>query len=131
FTVTDDKATVSCPATASLAPLGSITCTASYTITQADLDAGHVTNTATGHATFNGNAVNSNQDSETVTATPPNLHITKTADAGTVSAGDPIGFAITVNNTGTGTATGVTVHDTLPTNPGTNWTIDTANSDGG
>ena len=39
ITVVDDKATVTCPDTSSgLAPLGQITCTASYTITQADLD---------------------------------------------------------------------------------------------
>ena len=44
-TVTDDKATVTCPA-GSLAPLASMTCTASYTITQADLDGGSVKNTA-------------------------------------------------------------------------------------
>ena len=49
FTVTDDKATVTCPATAASRRGASITCTASYTITQADLDAGSVTNTATAH----------------------------------------------------------------------------------
>ena len=43
ITVVDDKATVTCPDTsAGLAPLGQITCNASYTITQADLDGGLV-----------------------------------------------------------------------------------------
>jgi LPXTG-site transpeptidase (sortase) family protein len=69
FTVTDDKATdEACPVTPSLAPGASITCTASYTITPADLNAGFVTNTASAHASFGGNPVNSNTDDETVTA---------------------------------------------------------------
>ena len=52
-TVADDKATVSCPALSTIGnydgfldPGESITCTASYAITQADLNNGSVTNTA-------------------------------------------------------------------------------------
>ena len=47
FSVTDDKlATVVCPPSAPLAPAASITCTASHTITQADIDAGSIVNIA-------------------------------------------------------------------------------------
>jgi uncharacterized repeat protein (TIGR01451 family) len=54
----------------------------------------------------------------------PNVHITKAADAGTVTAPSPIGFTITVTNGGPGTAFNVTVTDPLPNNPGLAWTID-------
>ncbi|MEN4936490.1 DUF7507 domain-containing protein, partial [Pantoea agglomerans] len=49
ITVSDDRiATVTCPAlpAGGLAPTQSITCTATYTVTQADIDAGTVTNIA-------------------------------------------------------------------------------------
>jgi uncharacterized repeat protein (TIGR01451 family) len=45
------------------------------------------------------------------------LTITKTADAASVSAGDQIGFTVTVKNNGAGAATGVEINDTLPGGP--------------
>jgi uncharacterized repeat protein (TIGR01451 family) len=59
------------------------------------------------------------------------IALAKVADAGAVSAGDPIGFTITASNTGGGAANGVVVSDRLPTTAGTTWTVDggTAPSD--
>src|SRR5436305_11788070 len=48
-----------------------------------------------------------------------------------VSAGDQIGFTITLTNSGAGIARNVTGNDTLPSNPGTSWSIDAAHSDSG
>lgn len=61
FTGTGDLSVVSCPAeAASLAPAMSVTCTATYTVTQADLTGGTITNTATGSgATPGGPAISS------------------------------------------------------------------------
>jgi hypothetical protein len=67
--VADDKVTVTCPATISLAPAASITCSAIYIITPADVTAGSVTNTATGSGFFAGNPVVSNISDATVTLT--------------------------------------------------------------
>ncbi|HSJ54196.1 MAG TPA: hypothetical protein VLC52_10700, partial [Anaerolineae bacterium] len=74
FTVTDDKAGVTCPDTpAGLAPGESIVCTAEYAITLDDLNAGSVTNTAQGHGYSGGSPVDSNLDDETVTANESQL----------------------------------------------------------
>ncbi|MEL7129710.1 MAG: hypothetical protein AAGK23_09190 [Pseudomonadota bacterium] len=64
--ISDDQVTVSCPALpgGGLAPTASLTCTASDTIDQADLDAGSLTNTATATA----GSVSSPSVSETITA---------------------------------------------------------------
>lgn len=52
----------------------------------------------------------------------PVLNITKTADAAQVNAGDPIGFTMTVSNTGLGVATNARLIDLLPA--GTTWSYD-------
>ncbi|TMK36025.1 MAG: DUF11 domain-containing protein [Actinobacteria bacterium] len=62
--------------------------------------------------------------SASTTVDCPDVFVTKTADAPLVEGGDAIGFLITVGNNGPGTANGVTLTDTLPTNGGLDWTID-------
>jgi uncharacterized repeat protein (TIGR01451 family) len=81
-------------------------------------------NTASAQATNNPPV----QASASTSVQCPGLQITKTADAGTVSAGDPIGFTITVSNTGAGTAAGVTLSDPLPGGPGVSWSISPAHA---
>ncbi|WP_321420771.1 hypothetical protein [uncultured Methanomethylovorans sp.] len=104
FTVTDDKTTVTVPSLVSLAPGESFEATASYTITQSDLNSGSVTNTA-----FASNGtVTSNEDNETVTAVQsPGLTLVKTATPVTYSAvGDIIGYKYNVTNIGNIALTG-------------------------
>ena len=78
--------------------------------------------------TNNPGPVNSGCESEPVVINPASIQIAKTADATSVNAGDPVGFTVTVYNTGAGDAYGVKLNDPLPTNPGLNWTIDTVTS---
>ena len=110
FTVSDDKATVTCPAGA-LDPGDSITCTATYTITAADITAGSVTNHATAHA----NGTDSNESQATVTADlVADLAVTKTDGSLTYTPGTPVTYTITVTNAGPSDAIGATVTDPLP-----------------
>ena len=64
----------------------------------------------------------------TVVVRCPNVSLSKTASpAGPVSAGDQIGFTITVANAaGAAAATNVVVTDNLPTRAGLDWSIDPA-----
>jgi uncharacterized repeat protein (TIGR01451 family) len=65
-----------------------------------------------------------NTDTGDITVLCASIDIEKVADAPSVSAGDVIGFTITVTSGGPGTAKGVQVSDTLPTDAGTSWSID-------
>ncbi|MCA1800652.1 MAG: DUF11 domain-containing protein, partial [Actinobacteria bacterium] len=100
---------------ASLAPGASQTYNESYTITQADLDNGSVTNTATaaGEDT-NGDPVSDNDSATVNAAQNPQITVTKTANPATYSAvGDVIDYTIVVENTGNVTVTNITVTDPL------------------
>ncbi len=94
---------------------GSVTGTATYPVTQADINAGKVDNTATADS----NQTGPDTDSETVNL-PQNaaLNLTKTGslDAGEdgyADAGELITYSFTITNTGNVTLTGVTLNDPL------------------
>jgi uncharacterized repeat protein (TIGR01451 family) len=75
----------------------------------------------TGHVSATNDGSDDSSASTCVAA--PAIHIVKAADAALVSAGDPIGFTLTVYNDGSGDAAGVMLTDTLPTNAGLSWSI--------
>ncbi|HEX7803240.1 MAG TPA: OmpA family protein [Pseudoxanthomonas sp.] len=113
--IADDRTSnEACPA-ATLAAGASMTCTATYTVTQADLDAGSVTNTVTMTGTPSSGVLPPAIDDLTLNATTaPALTLLKTA--GTPSgntAGSTIGYTFAVTNTGNVTLTGIAVTDAL------------------
>jgi uncharacterized repeat protein (TIGR01451 family) len=67
--------------------------------------------------------------SDSVTCSPAQVSITKTADhSAPVNAGDQIGFTVEVKNAGSGAATGVQLADPLPAGSGSGvtWAIDSS-----
>ncbi|MCW2845839.1 MAG: hypothetical protein JWN22_3755 [Nocardioides sp.] len=118
-TVTDTLVgAVTCPSGA-LAPGASVTCTtASYTLTQADVDAGRVDNTATATGTPpTGPPVTDPDSTSTPVAAYPAIELDKTAgaitdvDSNGPDVGDTITYGFKVTNTGNVTLNPVTVSD--------------------
>ena len=99
---------------ATLDPGESRTFNTTYSITQADIDAGLVHNTATAAYTYAGEDY-TQQDEVTVNAAQgPALTISKTADVNSFrNAGDVINYTITVTNTGNVILTNINVTDPL------------------
>ena len=116
FTGHGTRPVVTCPAGAvSLAPAASVTCTATYTVTQADVDAGSVSNTATASGkTPASQEITSAPSSTTITAIrSPAITVVKSASPTSFSAaGQTIHYSFDVTNSGNVTLTSVKVHDT-------------------
>ena len=104
FAVSDNLTTVTCPATASLAPgAPAIVCSASYVLTGGDIALGRTTNTASASGSFDGSPIVSPPDAVTYpVAVSPALSISKAATAGVPFnvAGNVITYTYTVQNTG-------------------------------
>lgn len=98
-----------CPAPASIAPGESTMCTATYVVTQADVDAGTITNTATAEGlTPGGNpAVSESSAAAVVAEQVPSLDLVKSADAEkATAAGQVVNYTFALTNTGN-----VTLHE--------------------
>jgi len=101
--ITDDKIPtndITCP-TSPLLPGHSLTCSANYVVTQADLTKGSITNTGLARARgVDGTAVSSNTSLATIVVPTPVLSIVKTVDATNAAPGDTLTYTITVTNSG-------------------------------
>jgi uncharacterized repeat protein (TIGR01451 family) len=100
ITITDDKflAPIACPA-GDFAPLGTVLCLATYTVTAADVIAGFVTNKAFAQS----GTTTSDPDEETIPQDgTPAISLTKVAAAGATydATTDTIDYLFTVTNTG-------------------------------
>src|SRR5262249_8606339 len=113
--VTDDRIAGPIPCTPStLATDETATCTATYTVTQADRDRAHITNQAPATGTTpNDDDVPSPPAGATVTGQQhPAIHVVKTAfPTQYAEPGEVITYTYTVTNTGNVTLHGITVHD--------------------
>ncbi|MBW6481056.1 MAG: DUF11 domain-containing protein, partial [Bacteroidales bacterium] len=116
---------------AMLAPGASQTFNESYTITQADVDAGSVTNTASAEGEDTNGDLVSDNDSATVTAIQnPEITVTKTADPSTYDAADDIiTYTITLTNDGNVTVYNPAVSDPQATT-GPDYVSGDTNGDG-
>jgi uncharacterized repeat protein (TIGR01451 family) len=120
--VSDPVAVVTGSPIAELAPGQTVVLTASYTVSQADIDAGFFTNVATATGEYedvNGNTQTvTDEDDETITATQnPEIELLKSGtwnDAnsdGFAQAGETITYEFTVENTGNVTVTNLVIND--------------------
>ncbi|ROR55341.1 putative repeat protein (TIGR01451 family) [Luteococcus japonicus] len=126
-TITDKKlaeATFQCtPAMGStLQPGATMTCSGAYTVTQADIDAGSITNEAVGHGTNNQGVQHDASAASVLTVIyfgQTGMMLEKSAEPRTVArVGDQVTYSFVVTNLGTGQITDLTVADPMITNAG-------------
>ena len=116
-TVTDDRidaGDINCDGDnviESMVPGGPITCTATYTVTQTDVDTGSIANTViVTAAPVSGGEVTATDDLTIDTDDPaPAASLVKTADVTNPAVGDLVTYSFEVANTGNVTLTGVRV----------------------
>ncbi|WP_418515424.1 hypothetical protein ACNUCX_11200 [Curtobacterium flaccumfaciens pv. flaccumfaciens] len=115
FSGTGQLSPITCPAeSATMAPAAVVTCTATYTLTQADVNAGKVTNTATvGGTTPDGDTTTSVPSTVTVPNTPhPALALVKTSDTAKITTvGQVVTYSFKITNTGNVTEKNVTAKE--------------------
>jgi uncharacterized repeat protein (TIGR01451 family) len=100
-----------------LAPGASTTCTGVHTITQAEVDAGVVNNsaTATGSPPGGGTTTSPPDTTSTPIAQTPALGLVKSAPVGSLTVGSTITYTVTATNTGNVTQSNVVVSDPMLT----------------
>jgi uncharacterized repeat protein (TIGR01451 family) len=111
FSGTGDLSTPVCPpAAVSMLPGAQVTCTASYVLTQGDVDAGTVTNeaTATGTPPTGAAVTSAIDDAQVVIAQSPAIGLVKSAGpGGFTEAGEVVAYTFLITNTGNLTLSGV------------------------
>jgi large repetitive protein len=113
----------------SLAPGDTMQCTATYTVTQADVDAGQIDNTGVASGTPpTGPDVSDDDSLSEPIAQDPAINIAKTPATQNVISGGTANFTLTLTNTGNITLTGIVVTDALCTT-GPTYTGGDTNSD--
>jgi uncharacterized repeat protein (TIGR01451 family) len=117
FSGTGTLSAITCPPSAStLEPGDGVTCTATYTVTQADVDSGELTNTATATGTPPGTTPPPVSPPSTIvvpTNPHPALSVVKSANQSTLSTvGQVVIYTFQVTNTGNVTIDKPVVHDT-------------------
>jgi uncharacterized repeat protein (TIGR01451 family) len=116
FTGDGELSAIVCPASATaLAPQASLVCTASYTVTQADVDAGSITNTATASGTppVGPDAVSDPSTAEVTAVVDPALSLTKSVTPTWITrAGESVEYSFVVMNTGNVTLSDAVITET-------------------
>lgn len=112
-----DPSDIECstPLGGTLQPRASIVCTATRIVTQPDIDAGSLLNTATATADSTGGPVSASANHTVVAEAAPALDLFKSVSPTTVTAaGQTVTYSFTVSNTGNTTITNISVEDSLP-----------------